>query len=79
MQRLIQERLILEEDCLATSYVTTMFHQTIGPCAHQSLRNTATPKLGMITTRNKGTLADSHIAKDLSKFSEGGGMVELLS
>ena len=29
-----------------------------------------TPELGMILTRNKGTLADSHIAKDLSKFSQ---------
>ena len=33
---------------LATSYVATTFHQTIGQHAHQSLNNTATPKLGMI-------------------------------
>ena len=31
-----------------TSYVTAMFHPTIGQHAHQSLSNTATPKLGMI-------------------------------
>ena len=27
----------------ATSYVTAMFHPTIGQRAHQSLNNTATP------------------------------------
>ena len=32
----------------ATSYVAAMFHPTTGQCAHQSLSNTATPKLGMI-------------------------------
>ena len=31
-----------------TSYVAATFHPTIGQCAHQSLKNTATPKLGMI-------------------------------
>ena len=42
----------------------------IGPCAHQSLRNNATPELGMIPTRNKGTLAGSQKAKGISKFSQ---------
>ena len=32
----------------ATSYVATMFHPTIGQCAHQYLSNTATLELGMI-------------------------------
>ena len=31
-----------------TSYVNATFHPTIGQRAHQSLRNTAHPKLGMI-------------------------------
>ena len=31
-----------------TSYVAATFHTTIGQCAHQYLRKTATPKLGMI-------------------------------
>ena len=70
MQRLTQEILILKEYCPATSYVVAMFHPTIGPCAHQSLSNTSNPKLGMIPTRNKGTLARSHIAKGISKFSQ---------
>ena len=33
---------------LTTSYVAATFHPTIGQRAHQSLRNTATPELGMI-------------------------------
>ena len=70
MKRLTQEILILKEACSATSYVVAMFHPTIGQCAHHSLSTTATPELGMIPTRNKGTLADSHIAKDISKFSQ---------
>ena len=56
--------------CPATSYVAAMFHPTIGQCACQSLSTTATPELGMIPTRSKGTLAGSHIAKDISKFSQ---------
>ena len=64
MQKLTQEILILKESCPATSYVVATIHPTIGESAHQSLNNTATPKLGMIPTRNKGTLAGSHIAKD---------------
>ena len=40
--------LSLSKSCLATNYVAATFHQTIGQCAHQSLRNTATPELGMI-------------------------------
>ena len=51
----------------ATSYVAATFHPTIGQCAHQSLSSTDTPKLGMIPTRNKGTLADSHKSKDTTK------------
>ena len=60
--------LILEEACPATNYVTAMFHPTIGQCAHQSLSNTSTPKLCMIPTRNKGTLAISQIAKDITRI-----------
>jgi len=63
-----QEILILKEAFRATSYVATTFHPTIGQCAHQSLNDTATPELGMVPTRNKGTLADSHIAKDTTKY-----------
>ena len=37
----------------ATIYVAATFHPTIGQCAHQSLSNTATPELGMISPRNK--------------------------
>ena len=59
-----KEILILRKRCPATSYVAAMFHPTIGQCAHQSLSNNATPELGMISTRNKGTLGGSHIAKD---------------
>ena len=70
MQRLTQEILILKKVCPATSYVIAMFHPTISQCAHQSLSKNATPKLGMIPTRNKGTLEDSHITKDISKFSQ---------
>ena len=62
--------LILEEACSATSYVPATFHPTIGQCAHQSLNNTATPKMGMILTRNKGTLAGSHIANGILKFRQ---------
>ena len=60
--------LIFERICSTTSYIAATFHPTIGQCAHQSLSNNATPKLGMIPTRNKGTLAGSHISKDISKF-----------
>ena len=67
MQRLTQRYLSLKEARPATSYVAATFHPTIGQCAHQSLSNTATPELGMISTGNKGTLADSHIAKDTTK------------
>ena len=59
--------IILGEACLATSYIVVTFHPTIGQCAHQSLSNTATPELGMIPTRNKGTLAESHIDKDITR------------
>ena len=62
--------LILRRTCPATSYVAAMFHPTIGQCAHQSLSNTATPELGMISSRNKGTLADSYIAKGAIKLSQ---------
>ena len=70
MERLTQEILILEEACPITSYVDATFHPTIGQCAHQSLSTIATPELGMIPARNKGTLAGLHIAKDMSKFSQ---------
>jgi len=62
-----QEILILKEACPATNYVAATFHPTIGQCAHQSLNGTTTPELGMVPTRNKGTLAYSHIAKDTTK------------
>ena len=52
------------------AYVAAMFHPTIGQCAHQSLSSTATTELGMIPTRNKGTVAGSHIAKDISKSNQ---------
>ena len=39
----------------------------MGQCAHQSLSSTATPELDMIPIRNKGTLADSQIAKDITR------------
>ena len=68
MQRLTQEILILKGACPTTSYVAATFYPTIGQCAHQSLSNTATPKLDMIPTRNKGRLACSHIVKGISKF-----------
>ena len=45
--------LSLSEACPETSYVVTTFHPTISECAHQSLNNTATPKLGMISLSNK--------------------------
>ena len=64
----IRRYLSLIEACFATSYVTATFHPTIGQCAHQSLNRTTTPEMGMIPTRNKGTLADSHIAKDTPKL-----------
>ena len=62
-----QEIFILKESCPATSYVATTFDPTIGQCAHQSLRSISTPELGMIPTRNKGTLEDFHKAKDTIK------------
>ena len=46
----------------ATSYVTLMFHPTIGQCTHQSLSNTATPKIGMIPQGIR-VKAGLHIAK----------------
>ena len=54
----------------ATHYVASTFHPTIGECAHQSLRNIATPELGMISSRNKGTLADSYISKGATKLDQ---------
>ena len=51
----------LERIFPAMSYVASTFHPTIGQCA---------PDLGMIPTRNKGTLAGSHIDKGISKFSQ---------
>ena len=46
----------------ATSYVAAMFHPTIGQHAHQSLSNTATPKMGMIPQGIRVN-AGLHIAK----------------
>ena len=48
-----QEILILERRCPATSYVPATLHPTIGQRAHQSLNTTATPELGMISTRKE--------------------------
>ena len=70
MKRLTHRYLSLKEARPATNYITTMFHPTIGHCAHQSLSTTTTPELGMILTRNKGTTTGSHIAKDTSKLSQ---------
>ena len=67
MQRLTQRYLSYEEACPATNYVTETFHPNIGQCSHQSLSSTSTLELGMIPRRNKGTLIDSHIAKDTTK------------
>ena len=67
----IQEIFILKEACLATSYVAATFHPTVGQCAHYFLSTTPTLELGMIPTRNKGTLADLHIAKDTTKKQSG--------
>ena len=64
------EILIFKKHCSATSYVAATFHPTIGQYAHQYLSNTATPKLGMISSRNKGTLEDSYIAKGATKLSQ---------
>ena len=47
---------------LATSYVTTTFHPTIGQRAHQSVSKIATPKLGMIPQGIR-VKAGLHIAK----------------
>ena len=54
--------LILKGIRTTTSYVTAMFHPTIGQRAHQSLNNTATPELGMIPQGIR-VKADLHIAK----------------
>ena len=40
------------------------------PMRHQYLSNIATPELGMISSRNKGTLAESYIAKGATKLSQ---------
>ena len=61
---------MLKEVFLETSYVIATFLPTIGQCTHQSLSSTATPELGLISTRNKGTLADSHVAKDTTKLNQ---------
>ena len=61
------EILIFKIICSATSYVDAASHPTIVQCTHQSLSSTATPKLGMIPTSNKGTTTSSHITKDISK------------
>ena len=50
----ISQEYLSYENCPATSYVAATFHPTIGQCDHQSLSNTATLELGMISTRNKG-------------------------
>ena len=71
LQRIMWKRtLILKKSCPATSYVVATFHLTIGQCAHQSLSNTATPELGMISSWSKGILADSYIAKGATKLSQ---------
>ena len=61
--------------CPTTNYVAATFHPTIGQWAHQSLSNTATPELGMISSRNKGTLAGSYIAKGAIKISQANTVV----
>ena len=44
----------LRRSCPTTSYVTAMFHPTIGQCAHQSLNNTTTLELGMMPQGIRG-------------------------
>ena len=69
LQRLnTQEILILKMSCPTTNYVAAMFHPTIGHFSHQYLNNIATPELGMIPTRNKGTTKVLDIAKYTSKL-----------
>ena len=64
MQRLPYTRtLIFKKRFYATSYIIATFHPTIGQCTHQYLSDIASPELGMISYRNKGTLANSYIAK----------------
>ena len=53
---------LLMKNLSATSYAAAMFHPTIGQRAHQSLSNTATPKLGMIPQGIRVN-ASLHIAK----------------
>ena len=53
----------------ATSYVAATFHPTIGQCAHQSLSNTATPELGMITQGLREQVG-LHIAKGHKSASQ---------
>ena len=53
----------MRRTCPTTSYVVAAVHPTIGQCARQYLSNIATLELGMISSRNKGTLTDSYIAK----------------
>ena len=60
----------MKEACPITNYIPTTFHLDKCQCAHQSLSNTATPELGMISYRDKGTLANSYIAKDAIKLSQ---------
>ena len=57
-----QEYSSLKRICPTTSYVTAMFHPTIGQCAHQSLSNTATPEMGMIP-QGVRVKAGLHVAK----------------
>ena len=65
----IDKNTYLEKNLSHNNYVVATFHPTIGQCTHQSLSSTATFELGMISTRNKGTLEDSYIAKDTTKLS----------
>ena len=66
----MREYLSLKECCPETSDVAATFHPTIGHCALQSLRNTTTPDLGMISPRNKEHYHTSPIAKGTIKFSK---------
>ena len=54
----------------ATSYIAATFHPTIGQRAHQSLSNTATPELGMISTRSKGNISRLTRSQGYTKLSQ---------
>ena len=63
------DHLSLWRSCFATSYITATLHPTIGQHAPQSLKNAATPELGMIHQGIR-ELAGLHIAKDIKNIAK---------